>query len=574
MAQQRASNPEDWREELRQGLEFRRQFGVEDMWAELEAMFYDVHDFSVHSGPNVVASQGDSLLSTLTVPEAYLNISGQHPSVLDTAKVVESADNRIYTELNIQEQFEVASLRAYLWGVGIIKLGYDSEWGWDQSREFMDLGPSGASVTQFDRQGNLLEYNANIRPGMPWVLPVLPHDFVVPWGTFRIQDAPWCAHRTIRHIEDLRKDPKYKTAGLVGTLSQQDFVNSYRSVLKPFRAGREFSDHSGDTNLTGLGRGSRHGREFVELWEIHDRRTNQVKTLATGHKKWVREATGLLPGELPFVEFSFVPRARAFWVTSDAKFLRQEQAELSDIFLQAAKQRRISVLRFLVRKGAMTEGQLEGILSSDVGVAAMVEDQIANLKDAIVPLTPPNNNLMLYQDAEHVRANAREVVGQSRNQEGVFAGARTSATEAGIVQQSSSMRMDRRRLEVARAHERLFRKINRVIFTRWTGPKWTEVVGPDGARAWVQFNGPLIRGEYSYKVKFSEEPRLNKAQMDQEALSTFLGLLGTPGLNPQALASLVARQFNNPELTAVFAGATGQGAEGQGVGSEVEGAAV
>lgn len=541
---------EDWVLEIRNALAYRRQYGIEDLWADNEAMFYNVHPSSVHEGPNIIASSGDSVLGNLSVPEAFIEVSGRDPRTLNRAKILESLDNTLYKDLEIEPEVETVYLHAYLWGTGILKIGYDSEWGWDE--EFNTegpRGPEGFSSTQFDSRGNRIEFNSMIRPGMPWAQANMPHDFLVPWGTTRIQDAPWCAFRLVRRITDMKADKKYKnTSRLVGAMTMEDFVRSYQTTMKPYRVGNPL-----DVG-TLSGRPSREA-EFVELWEIHDRRTDRVKTISLHHGEFLRDAIALLPGVLPAVVISFVPKARSLWTTPDATYLQSEQAELTDIAIQALKQRRISVLQFVYHRDAIKQEELEKLLTSEVGIGAAIEPG-HELKEAVKFITAQNNNVSLYNDAEHVRANAREVIGLSRNLQGEFEGGRHTAFEVGVVAQGSSRRMQRRRKAVAKFHEELFRKLNEIIFRKWTSPRWVEVIGEDGEAAFVQFVGAQLRDRYAYNVTFREDTKLTKSGEDAEALQLLAALAGHPSVNQAELANYTKTKINDPGLSRIFSGSS------------------
>ena len=105
-------------------------------------------------------------------------------------------------------------------------------------------------------------------------------------------------------------------------------------------------------------------------------------------------------------EISFVPKARSLWVTPDAYYLMFPQAELSDIAVMAAKQRRICLLRFLVTAGSISETELNKLFSGEVGAVATL-DEGADPRNAVVPMTPMNNNQSLYADTEFIRRDAR-----------------------------------------------------------------------------------------------------------------------------------------------------------------------
>jgi len=296
---------DDWLEEISSGLEFRRKYGLEDHWADLEALFYNVH-VSSQDGPNLIVSIGDSLLSSLCVPKPYISVKPRRNLGVTASRVLEGLDNDLLADTGLNEAVEDAVLHSYLWGVGILKIGYDSEWGWNP--EF-DLDPNdglGLSLTSFSMKGQRIEYDSDIRPGMPWVRAVLPHDIIVPWGVRDLTETPWIAHRIVRHIDDIKSDVKYSNKrDLRPVMSMDDFVQSYLSVVQPYRMGEEMS------SLTGRKEG--HGKnEYCELFEIHDKRTGRVKVISTGNKGFLRDDVDMLnlKNGLPFVGMSLVPKPK------------------------------------------------------------------------------------------------------------------------------------------------------------------------------------------------------------------------------------------------------------------------
>lgn len=535
----------EWKEEINRALEYRKLYGLESSWAEMEALFYNVHDSNAHAGPNIIYSTGDALMSTMSVPYPYITAKARRTEFLASSKLTEHVDNDLIETMDCPEEAEKVVLSAYLWGRGIAKIGYDSEFGWDPS---MDLGllqqtPLGLTLTQFDRNQKRIEFNA-VKPGMPWVSRVLPHDFVVPWGVFGIKDAPWCAHRKVRHLEECRADPKYDTKGLRPVMSAKDFVESYKKVPAVYRTGEDITKGFGfsDTGET----------EYVELWEIHDRQTGKIYVIATGYDSFLRNEQDHLQIEgLPFVDLSLVPRARTFWTTSDAFYLRQCQHESADIALQAQKQRRARVLRMLYGEDAFSPDELDKLLSSDVGVAAKVSGG-QNIQESVAFLQPPGDQ-MIGVDAEMNRRDAREVVGFSRNQMGEYESTgRRTASEANIVQQAASLRMDRRQAVLAKFYLDIFKKINPIIQKFWQVPKWAEVVGQDGAQRIIQYTGQELQGEFQYQLGFSLAPQETLQQRRQNALQMYAMLRQDPLMNPFGLARYLNMNFNEPEFASLF----------------------
>jgi hypothetical protein len=543
-----------WEEELSRALEYRKSYGLENSWKDNEALFYSVHPSLANAGPNLIVSTGDALLSALVESDPAMLVSPATSGDVLGARMLEALDNDLLEDLGLSEEMEIAALHCFLYGKGIFKIGYDSEWGWDESFGLGRKKPLGLSLTQFDSKGQRIEFREDIRPGMPWVRAVLPHDILVPWGVRSCEDAPWIAHRVVRHVEDVKADVKYSgTRDLQPVMSMKDFMKSYTTVPKPLRVGHtDFRLGEGSSNV-----------EFVELFEIHDRRTGKIYVIATGHDKFLRNDTDLLQTKgLPFVDFSFIPAARSFWVTPDALYLNPQQAELSDITLQAAKQRRLSVVKAVVKDGAMSDTQISLLTSPDVGGVVKTSNG-EDPRTAVAFMTPSNNNMLLYQDAEAVRRDAREMVGFSRNQMGEYeASGRRTAREATIVQMSSSSRLTRREKIVKNAYRKLMMKINSLIFDLWTTPRWVEFMGVDGARKWAEVTGSQLRGNYRYKVDFTASGERLKARRI-EALGMYQTLMMDPAVNQMKLREMLELSMNDPEFTGLFSGQEAQ-SQGQG----------
>src|SRR5882672_1733096 len=226
--------PQDWLDEIDYGLRFRREYGIEASWAELEALFYNRHKSALIAGANIVTSTGDSMVSQLCTPNPKILVKPLRVDSIMGSRMVEQTDNQLIKQCKMRAAVDRATLHIYMWGAGFLKIGYDSEHGFDQQ---YDIGgaknPQGMTLTQYDRRLNRIEFDSEITPGMPWVKAIPPHDIVLPYGTTDLRDAEWIAHRCLRHIDLLRSDPKYEnTRNLEPTLSRRDFTNSYKSVMQ------------------------------------------------------------------------------------------------------------------------------------------------------------------------------------------------------------------------------------------------------------------------------------------------------------------------------------------------------
>jgi len=540
----RNPTPEDWFAELERGLEFRRRFGLEDLWGQFEAIYYNVHESMMNDGPNIFLSQGDAMLSTVTVPSPAVRVKATKPQEVQPAPMVESLSNKFLRDLNLPIEVETAVLHAWLFGRGIIKSGYDSEWGYDPELDIGGQLQMGMTFTQLNAQGSRrIEYNSDISPGNPWSKAVMPHDIVVPWGTTDLDTCPWIAHRVIRQIDDLKADRKYEnTRKLRGQISMQDFYDSYRTAQAGKLRSYQMRSNSGAIR--------QRVTDHVEMWEIMDRRTGRIQVVTRDCTEYLRNETNSLQldNKLPYSSIAFTPRTRSFWTTPDAYYLYYVQSELSDVAVQRTKERRISVLKFLYDSDAISEPELEKILSTDVGVAAKVEGG-TDLSKVIQKLdTSPN--MQLAQEEELLRANAREQVGFSRNQLGEYQSGRKTASEVQAVESSSKLRMSRRGLQVKRLYEDTIRNINSIVFSYWTMPRYVEVFGPDGAQQWMQVNGPSLKGRYDYQIELTESSELESRKMQALQLYSMLGQ--DPTINPVELRNFLANQINDPMFSRLF----------------------
>lgn len=541
----RKKSPQDWIEEIDNALLYREKFGREGAWKQIEADYLNDPGGHTAIGPNLVYSQGDSLMSMLTVPDPEFLVQPEKRLGVEKAPIVESVSNAMVEKLKLKKHVDLSLLRGYLYGSIILKIGYDSEYGW---APYYDIGPSnnmmGLTFTQFDKKGYRIE-TPNVRPGWPWVRSVLPHDFVVPWGTIDIEDAPWMAHRIVRHIDHIKADVKYKnTTSLMPAISMKDYMENYLSV----GAQKQHSQVRGvaDSNRT---------PKFVAMWEIRDRLTGKIIVVTRDHNSFLREDNDAIQMACgcPFVCTTLTQHPRSFWSTPPAFYLGQIQATQFDISKQAEKQRRIDILRFLFRSNVIDEPALNKIMSGDVGACVGV-DTTFPLKDLIATV-PRGVNYDSVLHAENNRRDAREALGFSRNQAGEFdASSRRTAREVSAVGQGAHMRTGKRAQVIASTYINTIEKVNALWFEFWRSPR--EVMHDEG---WPVVTGPMLKGEYQYSASLSTKRSISRAERKVEALmmlaqiSPFL-----QGADVNALFNYLSDAVSDPAFERILAPLTGK----------------
>ena len=539
---------QDWLEEIDNAIEYREKKAYERIWPHLEDCYYNDPMSDAAIGPNLIFSEGDTLLSSLSVPDPEFLVEPDDIASVPNAPVVERIANRLAKreKLDLKRHVEEGALNSFLNSKLILKIGYDSEFGWDPTYDLGELNfPLGMSATQFDKQGNRIE-EMNVTPGMPWVRAVNNADFVVPWGTGDdIENAPWVAHRIIRETAHFKKDPKYKnTSNLEPQMSARDYRDAYSFGSKNYRQ-----------KQTRLRQYSSTAPELLynEVWEIHDRMHQRIICVCHTHDKFLRNSPHALMQAIngyPFVTAGFVKSSKHFWTPPLAFYLMPHQKEIFDTYKQIAKQRRINVAKFLMMDGLMSEAELDKLMSGDVGVVAKVKKKTnMRLNDVFMPF-PKSPSYDLMNDSELIRRNTRDIMGFSRNQMGEFdASSRRTAYEAHRVFEGSINRQQSKQDVIRYAYINVMRKVLKMVSRYWTTPR-PVAQGKD----WMLITGKDLSGNFSFDVTLSTRSQMSKGARKQEALQMMLAFAQFPNVDLRQVEQHILDAVNDPSFEGFFTG--------------------
>ncbi len=540
---------EEWLTEIDNGLEYRKTFGRENSWMKNELNYYNDPNGDAVIGPNLVWSMGDALLSSLSVPDPEITVTAEREGGIDKAPVVESIDNWLIPKMKMQREVEDAVINCFLSSKAILKIGYDSEYGYSPDWDIgSDNNPAGMTFTQFDKKGNRIEFK-DTSPGMPWISAVAPQDIVVPWGTKYLDNAPWIAHRFIRLNSYFKADPKYKnTSRLEPQMSMEDYVDSYKNVgvkRKRYRYSRNITEQQNRKPAFNIG------------WEIHDRMTGKIMVITPDYDKFIRDEMDVMQvAGLPFVAADFVKHPRHFWSTPLAYYLGQIQSEQHDISLQAVKQRRLNVLRFVVNKNAITEEEAKKWFGSDVGGIAIVNGH--EDLDKSIKTFPAIVDINSAVESDNNRRNAREAIGFGRNQLGdEMQSSRRTAKEVMSVEKGSMMRTSLRGNVVKHLYLETMRKVNKVVFSFWRTPR-SIAVGEN----WQRFTGDEIAGDYLLSLSLSTKRNVSRSERKVEALM-LMAQFAQMGLASEQLMQFTIDAANDPSFEKILTPFLGKGGQGQ-----------
>lgn len=423
---------------------------------------------------NRVFSYGRTLIPGTYFRNPRVSVTATKPELALHAKVVEAVDNWLIFEAKLKKTLKRAILNCYQCGCAPIKLGYDSQYGYmiDQA---VDTNQSTITQEAKDDERSI-EYLDSIKPGMPWALPDLPENVIGPAGYSDWEAMPWIAHRIFRPLEDVKADPKFKhTKDLQGTKTL-DYLDPKQMSL--------FLDNK--------------VMPICELFEVRDKSRKTISIICEG-QTLMSDGDILQVEGLPWEFLIFNEDPEYPWGIPDVSLIEPQQLELNEIKTQSRRHRAIALLKFLYRRGAIKEVELEKFFSGEVGpgVAIDSDEALLNVITALQPHIPPD----LRAEAMAVENDLRNTIRMSENQSGSFrSGTPATASETGEVAKSFDLSTDERRDIVGDIMTSIVRKWNQMIFRLWDTSKVVEVAGPDGQMWWVQYTGDQLRGEYNLRI--------------------------------------------------------------------------
>jgi hypothetical protein len=520
---------EDWRDLIEQGIRYKENFGNSKRWSTYRD--YGRGKFPGFTGAtngilpyNLVYSMKRAMVPNVYFRNPYINVTPTNKPGIDIqARVVEAVDNWLMGELGVKSTFKTMVQDAYYCTRGICKIGYDGLWSErvtpEEERLAADLGIPLSHMSKDKKER--VEYNVNVKPGMPWAARIIPDVFIVPFGVRTLDDCPWVDHVVLRSLSDVKADRKYtNTKELEGTHMEMLHKDPTKANFY-----KELSSYT----------------DIVEIHEIRDFKRKEIKAFVPGYDKWIRPPTEdvLQIDGLPFVDFTFNEDGEYYWGPSDVQIIEPQQLEINEARTQAMYHRRVALLKFLVEEGGMDKEEAAKMLSEMVGPVVWTKGD----PNKVVALLQPHIPADLTQWSELIRGDVRELLGQGRQQLGEAPAGRRTAEEMRNVQMASDTRMDERRDIVADALVSMMRKINQIIFERWTTEKVVQVVGVDAARYWVSYKGAENRGEYNLRVDVESMTPKTKMMKKREIVELIQALSKNPRANIDYLMQMLLREY-------------------------------
>jgi hypothetical protein len=545
-----------WMSRIRQGITYKEKYSTIKKWPEWRKMYRGQWDPAIVP-VNEMFSYGRAMVPRVYFRSPRVSVTATRPDMVWHAKVVESIDNQLIRETFLKKTLKRVALDGFLSGLGVIKLGYDSEFGYQPDQA---VGESGETVTQIAKKGGeRIEYQVGVKPGMPWALRTSPEDIVVPWGATDAESLPWIANYILRPLEDIKQDQKYQNVqDLVGTRSPEKLKSKATSFSPRDRK---------DKDVT-----------YGELWEVRDWRSGEVYVFCEDYQLLSTKDELQIEG-LPYEFLIFNEDPEFFWPIPDASIMEPQQKELNEVRTQTSRHRAISLIKFLYLRSSMKEEELNKLLSGFVGPGVAVDgESIAQAVQIMQPHIPPE----LWREAQEILQDIQEEMGAGTNQWGQYKqGTPPTKGEASIVEESFNIRVDERKDIMGDLLVNIVRKWNQFIFKFWTEEKVTRVVSPQGTPFWIKYTGDQIRGEYFLSIDPEAGMPLNRSlkySMAKDMFASFNGdilidqiklrkmlLQNYESVDPLASELLISSPAGvNPDIAANVRSPSAGGREGAG----------
>ena len=471
------------------------------------------------------------------VARAVQVIDGHPIPALDAAHAKEALINWRWRQLRINTQIRRVITDALLAPFGILKLGYLQE------TEKVEAPPAEATIDPLtgapappESPPDLLDVNDRITAAAPFAVRWSPAEVRIdPEARYpSLEDAGWIAFGFKARLEDLRRNPRYRnTRGLQATVA---IKTSYAT--------------------DGTERQDRVGEELrVQCWEVWDKRTHQLLTLADDHdgalesRDWPLDFDGFPAETLCLTEYP-----DTLYGPPDLWQVRGQQDaynELSAMILNHVKR---FLRKYIAQRGAFDEAELEKLKHPTDGLVVLTDghpaEALAPVPDAAIPVD-------WWQARVNMRDDHDRVSGISDFTRGVAEKVDT-ATEAAAITSNLTVRTNDTRSLVEGFAVRVSKQVLAIDAQTLDLPLAVPVIGPDGAVALGEFlqipTRAYLHAETEVEVEIGSMQPINQQARKQDLLQVYSMLRGDPLVDQFELRRrlLPAFQETIPDLDRVL----------------------
>lgn len=418
---------------------------------------------------NLVFAYVKTEISRLYFKDPWITVNAKRVEDLGNARIAEQLLNYVWYELDLKRQVKLAILDCLVVGHGWIKSGYVAEFGTKEatveSKDAPKRGPGRPPKKDEKPDLDTSEYvksESVFATHIPW-----NHVIFEQSSTWPAPDhARWMACKVVKPLKVVKSCGLYKNiADLKGT---------------------NLDDEDKKTHKDG---------SWVVIWEIWDRETRQVLTLAQGHPTWLKDpiAWPYQHDGYPFSMLSFNPVPGNPYPLSDV--LMQEPQIVQMMKMMAIMENHLKRWnrQLLVREGFMNPDEESKFKLGIDG--AMVKTNLPPTAENMAPAPYAPVQQDVYGIWNLVMDIWRNVSGQSETERGAppKSGTRTLG-ELRLALQGSRSRADEKIDIVEMFIEDIARKLLSIMQQKYTLPKIVRIIGQKSLEKSMMMNRPSNQG--------------------------------------------------------------------------------
>lgn len=475
------------------------------------------------------------MLHFVTTRQMAANLYYQDPSFNFRGRTIQGIqDARVSQALYMYERSVIGAEKqerrmvdyALIYGTAILKHGWNAQFGreaaWADQKSRRGVAPSlegNYSAAHEDLllpTGPMTEHNSSVAFGHANIKAIAPWDFIIDSDSITYEEAPWCAHRFLRRWSDVIRDTRYDAAARKRleecgpTGMSPDYRGDFTSDM--FRNRNDIEASAVDSGLS-------------QLYEIYDRSAQMCIVISPDIDLPLLMKPYPYQGkDGPYTILQFFPRDDSFWGIPYMDTFTNEVLTINKALTNASDhyQRYTSRSRGIYLEQYIDPEKMKEMCEAEDGeyVAARSMPAGMDLDKVIHHFPSPDISSDTWRMVETFKGLLQEVSGISENDLGSGKGVQT-ATEASIIQASSSLRKGDMRFMVDQALRDSARKTVNLMRQFWDGDEVVPVVGPDG-QSWNQPITPqLLRGEYDVDIEPGSTERVDRAARFRQSIELF-----------------------------------------------------
>jgi hypothetical protein len=525
---------EKWQTRIKLSEAFRNSDNRKNAWKNMKQMYRSYFKEDVISVP-IIYSHGRQMVPFLYFKNPQVECTPLQRDFGHKAKVLEAVDNMLLREMRVKEQLKLIIQDAFLYDYGIRKVGYDSEFGYDEEGTvwkelFEELG------VELPEE-ELLEYNTIITKEFPFFLRVPPRRFLVDPDIEgpTLDTAKYVIEEFYRPLDDVLDDDRYdirnkKDIKASHKIGKDEYGNL---VVSPKTVGEESRDPKPQYQ-------GRSDTERLRMWEVWDKEHNEVMVIADGYNGFLRRTEDVwgLDNFFPYDRLCFNPISDEHYSTSDAMYIEKQQLEYNDAKTQEMIHRRKENTKWVAKKNTLPSEEKKKFEDGKPGLLVEIN---GNPQSDIMAVTSQMSG-DIYKVGQDLRNDIQDILALGKNQTSQELGKRKTAHEAQIIDQYAQLRSDERRDIVGDFIERAVKDVNKLIFKFWDTPTVIQYIGDEG-KEWDTWTGEDLQGDYAISIVPNSTLPHTKDEFRKKVQELYQLLAGNPFVNVKELTRVLLDSY-------------------------------